>query len=220
MIYRIADSIGPFELFDQPLDDSVVTLVDSDENAVSLDEVASVAIDLFDPEGNRLTGLSTGPGLPVTNAVSATVVDDTIVIRWLAGASIFILSGLWTVRLKLNDKVTVRGHFVVEEHDGWQSLASARDGWVRCPVEDDAQLFELLLVAKHQCTEYAPELADGQPVPLHYRKAQLVQARNVWNAAIADASGEPSGEFDFRPRPLDWHVQQLLRPKRGVPVVG
>lgn len=43
----------------------------------------------------------------------------------------------------------------------------------------------------------------------------------MWNAGIVSPGGEfGEGEFTMSTHPLDWHVKQLLRPKRAVPVVG
>ena len=58
-------------------------------------------------------------------------------------------------------------------------------------------------------------------VPDSYRQAQLMQARNVWNASKASPSGDFDGaSYGLTSFPLDWMVRQLLRPKRGVPVLG
>ena len=102
----------------------------------------------------------------------------------------------------------------------WHTLESIRERWADAPYEDDI-LDELLEVAKIQVLAYAPALAEDATIPVNYRMAQQVQARNVWNAAVQNADGGlgPDG-FVIPTRPLDWHVQQLLRPKRGVPAIG
>lgn len=58
-------------------------------------------------------------------------------------------------------------------------------------------------------------------IPTSYKRAQLMQSRNIWNATKQDGGQEigPEG-FAIRVFPLDFHVRQLLRPKRGVPFVG
>ena len=61
----------------------------------------------------------------------------------------------------------------------------------------------------------------AENIPTRYALAQLMQAKNMWNAGRVDASGGigDGGDFVIRPVPLDWHVKQLLRPKRGAPRV-
>jgi hypothetical protein len=112
----------------------------------------------------------------------------------------------------------------------WHDIESARDEWVDAPLDDDV-LGELLDIAEQQVVAYAPalpeptdeELEDSgwtQPIPAAWRRAQLTQARNIWNAAKVDPSGGVGDDtFVLRPHPLDWHVKQLLRPRKGVPRV-
>lgn len=111
----------------------------------------------------------------------------------------------------------------------WHTPASARDHWVDAPGDPDDDpdmLAELLEVARVQVEAYAPALpapTEGEPVdvPANYRYAQLMQARNIWNASIVSPGGD-LGEADFAitPHPLDWTVKQMIRPKRAIPVVG
>lgn len=111
----------------------------------------------------------------------------------------------------------------------WHTPESARDQWADAPGDPDDEgdlLIELLDVARVQVEAYAPILtppAEGEAVdvPTHYRYAQLMQARNIWNASIVSPGGE-LGETDFAitPHPLDWTVKQMLRPHRAKPVVG
>lgn len=106
----------------------------------------------------------------------------------------------------------------------WHDLESARDQWIDAPLDDDV-LGELLEVAREQVIAYAPTLptpAEDAPLslPVSYRRAQLQQARNLWNAAAVNGDGQTgSGDFVFQPRPLDWHIRQLLRPRKGAPRV-
>lgn len=110
---------------------------------------------------------------------------------------------------------------VVHDDDGWHSLPSARDEWRDARNLDDRRLWVLLDIARTQVTDYAPQLAEGQPPPLAYREAQLMQARNLWNASRVDPSGgEGTDTFAVTPFPLDWTIKQLLRPKRARPVVA
>lgn len=98
----------------------------------------------------------------------------------------------------------------------------------------DERAAELLAVSMQQCLAYAPIpvdytalfealLGDEVPdliVPPGHREAHFQQARNIWNAAKVGPNGSQGDTFGLSPFPLDWHVQQLLRPKTGVPVVG
>ncbi|ALJ20316.1 hypothetical protein [Microbacterium sp. No. 7] len=78
----------------------------------------------------------------------------------------------------------------------------------------------LLDVAQGQVLAYAPALPDGDP-PANYVLAQVRQAVNLWRASVVDAGGGiGDGEsFQITPHPLDWHVKQLIRPKKGRPRV-
>lgn len=112
----------------------------------------------------------------------------------------------------------------------WHDIESARDQWVDAPL-DDERLEELLTVACQQVVAYAPksvrealEADDAAPdeVPTNLRVAQLMQARNIFNAQRVDAASGGMGEDTFmvRPHPLDWMVKQIIRPRTGVPRVG
>lgn len=58
---------------------------------------------------------------------------------------------------------------------------------------------------------------DVLDIPVSYRSAQLMQARNVWNSGQASPSGGDG--FDnigfglTTTHPLDWQIKQLLRPR-------
>jgi hypothetical protein len=110
----------------------------------------------------------------------------------------------------------------------WHTLVSARDQWVDAPLNDE-ELQELLDVAQNAVLAYAPTLVEGaliiedgivvvagpNEIPVSYRYAQLMQARNVWNSSQASPS---SSDFDgagygLTTFPLDWQVKQLLRPR-------
>jgi hypothetical protein len=108
-----------------------------------------------------------------------------------------------------------------EDGDGWFTLDAARTAWADAP-EDDGRLHTLLVVARTQCLAYAPALAVGAAVPRHYREAQLLQARGVWNAVRTDPNSQQMGADGFAAPvfPLDWTVKQLLRPQDPRPVVA
>lgn len=110
---------------------------------------------------------------------------------------------------------------VVHADDGWHTLPSARDEWSDARRIADRRLWVLLDIARTQVSDYAPQLLDGQLPPIAYREAQLMQARNLWNASRVDPSGSEGGDsFAVTPFPLDWTIKQLLRPKRARPVVA
>ena len=106
----------------------------------------------------------------------------------------------------------------------WHTTDSARYEWADAP-SDDGELDNLLDVAKSAVVAYAPALVVTEPptddVPTSYRVAQLMQARNVWNSSNASTSGQNDGsEYGLASFPLDWQIRQILRPKRGVPVIA
>lgn len=101
----------------------------------------------------------------------------------------------------------------------WYDAESITDVWLDAP--DEPQLSLIVEAALIQVQEYAPALPDGGGIPANYRQAQVMQTRNLWNATRVDAGGgSGDGDFIIRPFPLDWQVKALLRPKRGVPVIG
>lgn len=107
-----------------------------------------------------------------------------------------------------------------EAPDGLQVV---RDRWADAPASDD-DLLELLAVARTECEAYAPKETDPEhPGSDACRAAQLMQARNIWNAGAVQPSGgfgDEHGGFSYSAWPLDRDVKQRLRPKRAVPWVG
>lgn len=150
--------------------------------------------------------------------------DSTVTVSW-GETSRFTARGIHQLQLTLVGFGAIRQRaapvpVVVETLDGWQTLDAARTQWPDAPY-DDAQLFDLLDIARGQVTAYAPTLAEGAPTPTTFKRAQLMQARNLWNATKDNGQQEIGAEgFVVRIVPLDWHVRQLLRPKRAVPAVG
>jgi hypothetical protein len=102
---------------------------------------------------------------------------------------------------------------------GWHTPESARDVWTDALEIDDAELEDLLETSRIQCVAYAPA-RDGV-VPVNYRQAQIMQARNLWQSIKKDPSGSigPDG-MTIPVFPLDWVVKAILRPKRGRPSFG
>lgn len=119
------------------------------------------------------------------------------------------------------------------------SLYTAEEAVTRWGVgaPSESRMAELLAVSEQQIFEYAPlplpdlttvfeeALEDEDAalmVPAGHREAHFVQARNIHNATL-----KAPGSQDFGPdgmaialHPLDWHVKQLLRPRRARPVVA
>lgn len=165
----------------------------------------------------------------------ASIVDEQVIVEFPADESLFTVEGVHLIRVTLYtpggavaNLPAVR--FVVQDPDsGWHTLDSVRDEWGDAEHIPDPTLFSILTVAREQCLTFAPLAVVTPPVeppppvvvPENYRLAQRVQARNIWNAARVAPDGS-TGQDDYviRPFPLDWHVKQILRPKRGVPVVG
>lgn len=101
----------------------------------------------------------------------------------------------------------------------WATREEARRFWKDAEPLDDATLDVLLDVATQQCQSFAPLAAD--PVPSRYMLATVYQARELY-AASQRGEGDVIGFGDYaiRARPLTSTVKALLRPQRGVPVVG
>ncbi len=103
----------------------------------------------------------------------------------------------------------------------WATKTQARDFWPDATAMPDTTLDSLLTIATEQCTEFAPALAQGDPLPERYMLATIYQAREVWAAMLR---GEQDvigiGDYAIRARPLTAAVKQLLRPQHGRPVVG
>lgn len=104
----------------------------------------------------------------------------------------------------------------------WYTLEEARADWADAAQLEDDQLQSYLDAAKEAVIAYAPAVETPLVViPDGYRIAQLMQVRNTWNAGTVAPSGDlDDGTYGLQTFPLDWKVQQLIRPKRAVPVVA
>ncbi|TFC94571.1 hypothetical protein E3T28_14815 [Cryobacterium sinapicolor] len=204
MAYTVDEQIGPFWVGDVPLTATTLSLTDQDGNAVDLAPV---------------TGVTAQVGAV---SLTASVVADTIVIVWPL-VSLFAVEGISSLELKLTTatgSVTVEPvEFVVQSRSGWHSLDTARRDWRDAP-DSDAGLYVLLDTARVQVQQFAPVTVAGA-VPLRYKQAQLMQARNVWNAAKSDTSNQMGADgFTVHVFPMDWTVKNIIRPKNPVPVVA
>ncbi len=182
------------------------------------------AIDLA-PFDTALVSLRAPDGTLVdSSGFLATIEDDTVVVEWPT-ETVLDSPGTFALALVLEGPGDVREtvsptRIVVEEQGtGWYTLDLAREDWDDSP-SSDLVLADLLDVARAAVVAYAPDLAVDAPVPTSYRKGQLMQARNIWNADKGDA-GDASmgmGGYVVTPKPLDWNIKQLLRPKSPNPV--
>lgn len=210
MSYAISESIGPFWVEDEPLAALAVTLVDADGYPVGLEAGMTAQAFLALPAGTAVD-------------LAASVHGDTVTVQW--DTNPFANAGIYGLALLLsNAQGSVRtdvSMFVVDSSTGWHTLASSRTEWRDAP-DDDAQLYNLLEVAREQCETYAPALPDAAPVPTSYKVAQLMQTRNLWNTSKTDPASASYGEdgFAIRVYPMDWTVKNILRPKNPVPVVA
>lgn len=154
--------------------------------------------------------------------------DPAVVILEWPATSPFEDAGLYTLAVTLiGDTARERlapVYFVVQDDTtGWHTIDTARDEWtVGEATVDDRRLWQLLELAREQVTAFAPALAEDAAIPSSYRAGQLMQAQNLYNAGAVDPATGSTGDdqFALRPYPLDWMVKQVLRPARGVPVVG
>lgn len=154
----------------------------------------------------------------------ATIDGDSVVIEWPED-SVIEEAGRYELTLILEStggfRETVAPLAIIAQDPalGWHTLDSTRDAWGDAP-DDDETLFELLEVAKEAVIEYAPPVVGDLP-PVRFRKAQLMQARNLWNSTEVNPAGEAGADgYTIAPHPLDWQITQILRPNRGAGLVG
>lgn len=197
---------------DTPAEDMVIEPARNGE-PMDLAPFNDVDIVFTDPDGEVVVS----PGF------LGTIDDDTVVVEW-PGTTVLEVPGMHALTITLTGAGGVEEqlapvYVIVQGDDGWHTLDSIREEWPDAAQVEDRQLHELLWVAQSAVEAYAPTFT-GRP-PTDYRKAQAMQARNVWNSSAVAPSGEVGAEgFVIRPFPLDWQIRQLLRPKRGIPVVG
>ena len=98
----------------------------------------------------------------------------------------------------------------------WLTVPQFRKMMTEAP-RDDFEAYQLLQVAKDSCLAYAP-LEDPTVVPERYRKAQALQAREIWNfGKKSPATGDfGEGQFATAVFPLDRVVKQVLRPQQAI----
>lgn len=103
----------------------------------------------------------------------------------------------------------------------WLLSADVVTLWPEAEGIDETLLDILVDAALVQCESYAPDLAEGAAVPANWRLAQLMQVQALWNSSKSGPGDQigPEG-FTVTTYPMDRTVKNLLRPKRGIPVVG
>jgi len=173
------------------------------------------------------SGTLTRPDSTDAGAMPGEIDQDaqTITLDWPDG-TVLDQAGVWSILVRAQsaaggDQLAASIPVIVDAiNDGWHTLPSARADWHDAPDIDD-RLYTLLQIAKDNVLDYAPALRDGAPIPTAYRQAQLMQARNIWNAASVDPAGDlGDGSFALTPHPLDWEIKQILRPRRAIPAVS
>lgn len=100
----------------------------------------------------------------------------------------------------------------------WASLDEARRWWPESAAIADDTLSDLLDAAAETCARFAGADVTVTPVPISRRMANVYQARDVYAARQADATGDVTafaGEYLIRPRAMSAQVRGLLRPPRG-----
>lgn len=182
-----------------------------------------IDLDSFNAAHATLLDSSYSPVAGVT--LTASIADGEVSVGWPT-TSPFTDPGIYYVSIVLTGAGTISQTvdsvpLVVEQEDGWHTLATARLGWTTGGPKADEVLAEFLANAKTAVLAFAPTLADGDPVPAGWRSAQLLQARNTWNALKTDPSDSSSDpQAPIKPYPMDRYVKSLIRPAKGVPSFG
>lgn len=102
----------------------------------------------------------------------------------------------------------------------WVNLVADLDildvQWADRPDDEVAQF--LLDAAHEQCVDFAP--TAPAVIPANWKLAEMLQARALHRAGYVGSGNQSGSDFPVTIYPMDWTVQNLLRPKLGVPVVG
>lgn len=98
-------------------------------------------------------------------------------------------------------------------------LALLAELWPDSVALDSVTLAHLLDVARSACAAYAPQTPAD--IPASWRQAQAMQARALSRAGVVGPGDQLGTEgITVTVYPLDWTVRQLLRPRRGCPVIA
>lgn len=207
---------------DVPAEDLLLAPARAPEDYIDLDPFDDVDLTLRGPDGVVVPSAGELAG-------SITTIEDQkyVLIEWPT-SSPFDQGGIWDLGITLLGDGSVQQRIapvrlIVQSDDGWYSVEEAREDWRGAP-DEDAILFKLLAVARRDVETYDAGriiTEDSPRPPNSLREAQLMQARNTWNANLVDPSGDQDdGSYRVTPFPLDWKVKQLIRPQAGIPVVG
>lgn len=119
---------------------------------------------------------------------------------------------------------------VIDPGDPPASLEYARATWADARDISDTVLSDLLDTAWSACAEYAPAeqvteyTTDPGTFPggilVRWRHANVLHARDLWRATQRDGDIVSFDAYAMRARPVSDVVRALLRPRRGVPMVG
>ena len=102
------------------------------------------------------------------------------------------------------------------------TVADAHRFWPDSSSVDDDTLEQLLAASWVGCQAYAPPIpldADGSFMS-RMVVANVLDARDLWTAYRRDGDVIGFETYAVRVRPLSATVRALLRPPRGVPMVG
>lgn len=204
--------IGPFWEGDHPLNSIEIDILTDDD----LTGYTAATVTFID-------GTGTPAALPITAAFDSA---DPPTLAFSIPHTLTLTEGLWKLVPILSSagggQLRLRSiSMVIQADDGWHTIDSLRDAMGEDFTANDQQAWSLLQIAKMSVLAYAPELLEDALPPVNYVQAQLMQARNVLNAVKTDpAQGSDGDLFVIRPYPLDNFIRQMLRPKRGIPVVG
>jgi hypothetical protein len=100
---------------------------------------------------------------------------------------------------------------------------AARELWPDADTIADATLDRLLGAAWEACAAFLPAAAtDPMPVPVPeaWVHANVLHARDLWTAYRREGDVIGFDQYAVRVAPLAASVRALLRPARGVPMVG
>lgn len=201
-------SLGPYRVGDYPATPIQIDVVTEED----LDGYTEATVTVWNPRNIAAT------------SVNAVLDDGVIEFRFPEGSfeevgvhwvSIVLRGGDYSLTL---DSLPL----VVEPTTSlWHTLTTARAEAKWAVDVPDHQLYNLLEVCRDEVLAFAPRLTLGQGVPLRYRAGQLMQARNRINAGAAAPGGDGGPDsFILSAVPLTYVVEQILRPKKGVPNVG